>query len=56
MMKGNSIYELENYLTDGKMVEKSTTRIMYDVRKMSEYIKKIGRPLTNAESKQFIVY
>lgn len=56
MMKNNSIYELENYLADGKMVEKPTTKIMYDVRRMSEHIKKIGRPLTNAESEQFIVY
>ena len=54
-MKNSSIFEFENYLTDSVMVEKPTTRIMYDIRKMSEQIKLLGRPLTNAEAEQFIV-
>lgn len=55
MRKSNSVYKFEDYLTNSKLTEKPTG-IMYDVRKMSEYIKKAGRPLTNEESKQFIVY
>lgn len=54
-MMNNNIYKFEDHLTDGRMVEKSAARIMYDIRKMSEYIKEIGRPLTEKESQRFIV-
>ena len=36
------------------MVEKSGKRIMYDIRKMSETVKKLGRPLANDEIKSKI--
>ena len=55
MKKSDSIYYFENSLSDGRMVEKNVTRTMYDVRKMSEQIRKLGRPLTNEEAEQFIV-
>jgi len=51
----DNIYNFENHLADGRIVEKSATGIMYDIRKMSEYIKEIGRPLTEMESRRFIV-
>ena len=51
----DNIYNFENHLADGRMVEKSSARIMYDIRRMSEYIKEIGRPLTEKESLSFIV-
>lgn len=46
MNNNSSVYEFENYLNSSVMTEKPTERIMYDIRKMSEYIKEIGRPLT----------
>lgn len=54
-MKNKSIYEVENQLKDGRMVEKSGKRIMYDIRKMSETVKKLGRPLANDEIKKYMV-
>ncbi|WP_302327054.1 hypothetical protein [Enterocloster lavalensis] len=42
----------ENQLKDGRMVEKSGKRIMYDIRKMSETVKMLGRPLANDEIKK----
>lgn len=54
-MKNDNIYNFENHLSDGRMVEKSVVRVMYDIRKMSEYIKELGRPLTEVEANQFII-
>lgn len=56
MMKNDSIYNFENHLSDSRMVNKPTARVMYDIRQMSEHIKKIGRPLTESEAKEFIIY
>lgn len=55
MMKNENIYNFENHLSDGRMVEKPASRAMYDIRKMAEQIKKIGRPLTELEAQQFII-
>lgn len=54
-MKNEIVYDFENHLSDSRMVEKSVTRVMYDIRKMSEYIREIGRPLTESEAQQFII-
>ena len=54
-MKNDNIYNFENHLSDGRMVEKPAVRVMYDIRKMSEYIKELGRPLTEVEANQFII-
>ena len=54
-MKNDNIYNFENHLSDGRMVEKPVVRVMYDIRKMSEYIKELGRPLTEVEANQFII-
>lgn len=43
-------------MTNSVITEKAKDKIMSDVRKMSEYIKKVGRPLTKTEVKQFVVY
>ena len=45
----------ENQLKDGRMVEKSGKRIMYDICKMSETVKNLGRPLANDEIKKYMV-
>ena len=55
MMKNDSIYNFENHLSDSRIVEKPAARVMYDIRKMSEYIKALGRPLTEVEANQFII-
>ena len=47
-------YNFENHLSDGRMAEKPVARVMYDIRKISEYIKELGRPLTEVEAQQFI--
>ncbi len=55
MMKSDNIYNFENHLSDSRIVEKPAARVMYDIRKMSEYIKELGRPLTEVEAKRFII-
>lgn len=56
MRANNSIYEFENHLTDGRMVEKiAPDRPMYDLRRMASKIKTLGRPLTSEEAKAFMV-
>ena len=55
MRANNSIYEFENHLKDGRMVEKSVlNKSMYDLRKMASMIKMLGRPLTNEEAEEFV--
>lgn len=56
-MKANSsIYTFENYLEDGRLVEKiAPDRPMYDLRRMTSTIKTLGRPLTSKEVKSFMV-
>ncbi len=54
-MKNDNIYNFENHLSDSRIVEKPAAKVMYDIRKMSERIKEIGRPLTEIEAKQFII-
>lgn len=56
MRKNNSVYDFENYMVDSIMTEKAKSKTMYDVRRMSEYIKEVGRPLTSTEAEQFVVY
>lgn len=51
----DSIFELEDYLTESRLVEKAVDRTTYDIRRMSEHIKKLGRPLTAEEVNQFII-
>ena len=39
------------------MVEKSVlNKSMYDLRKMASMIKMLGRPLTNEEAEEFVVF
>lgn len=51
----DSIYEFENYLKDGRMVEPIRERIMYDIRGMSREVDRLGRALTIEEAKKYIV-
>lgn len=56
MRTDNLIYELENHLKDGRMVEKiAPDRPMYDLRRMASTIKILGRQLTSEEVKSFMV-
>ena len=43
-------------MVNSALVEKASSEVMYDIRKMSEYIREVGRPLTELEVKKFIVY
>lgn len=51
----DGIYNFEDNLSDSRIVEKPNTKVMYNIRQMSEYIKKIGRPLTESEAEKFII-
>ena len=55
MKTTNSIYTFENHMTGSALVEKAKDKVMYDIRKMGAYVKKIGRPLIEDEKKEFIV-
>lgn len=39
----NSIYDFESNLTGSQLVEKITDKKMYDIRKMKNRIKELGR-------------
>lgn len=54
-MGNDNVYNFESHLSDSRIVEKPVAKVMYDIRKMSEHIKEIGRPLTELEAKQFII-
>lgn len=43
----------ENHITNSVITEKAKDKIMYDVRKISEYIKEVGRALTKEEIRRF---
>ena len=53
--KSNPIYNFENFMANGTLVEKVSSEVMYDIRKMSEYIREIGRTLTEIDVEKFIV-
>lgn len=56
MKKELSIYELDDCISESILTEKVIhCDSMYDIRRMSEYIHQVGRPLTNEEARQFIV-
>ena len=50
-----SIYDFENKLQSSQLVEYSKEPIMYDLRKISNQVKKLGRPLTNEEVEKYKV-
>ena len=50
-----SIYDFENKLQSSQLVEYSKEPIMYDFRKISNQVKKLGRPLTNEEAEKYKV-
>ena len=54
MMK-DALYTFEECLEDGRLVEhlKDTTR--YDIRKMAEEVKRLGRSLTGEEAQKYVV-
>ncbi len=54
MDENKNIYDFENHMIDSVITEKAKNKTMYDIRKMSEYIKKVGRSLTEEEIRQFI--
>ena len=50
------IYEFEDYISESILTEKSIYHdYMYDLRRMSDFVSQIGRPLTDEEIKQFVV-
>ena len=50
-----SIYDFEDNLHSSQLVEYSKEPIMYDLRKISNQVKKLGRPLTNEEAEKYKV-
>lgn len=50
-----SICDFENKLQSSQLVEYSKEPIMYDFRKISNHVKKLGRPLTNEEAEKYKV-
>lgn len=54
-MLNDAIYTFEEYLQDSRLVEpiKDTTR--YDIRKMAEEVKRLGRSLTAEEAQKYVV-
>ena len=50
-----SIYDFEDNLHSSQLVEYSKEPIMYDFRKISNQVKKLGRPLTNEEAEKYKV-
>lgn len=50
---------VNKYKVSGKdlfgRIGESVARVMYDIRKMSEHIKKTGRLLTELKAQQFII-
>lgn len=52
-MMNSSIYKLEEQLNDGRLVEPIHGAVMYDIRKMAENVKKMGRKLTTEEAQQY---
>lgn len=50
-----SIYDFEDKLKTSQLVEHSKEPIMYDIRKISNQVKELGRPLTNEEAKKYKV-
>lgn len=51
----DNIYTFDEYIQDGRLVEpiKDTTR--YDIRKMAEEVKRLGRSLTAEEAQKYVV-
>lgn len=47
------IYDLENKLLSSQLTEYSKSPVMYDIRKISEQIRKLGRPLTDDEAEKY---
>lgn len=50
-----SIYDLEDKLQSSQFVEYSKELIMYDIRKITNQVKKLKRPLTNEEVQKYKV-
>lgn len=51
----NSIYDFESNLAGSQIVEKITDKKMYDIRKMENRIKELGRPLSIDETDEFLI-
>lgn len=51
----NSIYDFESNLTGSQLVEKITDKKMYDIRKMKNRIKELGKSLTIDEADEFLI-
>lgn len=49
------IYDLENYLQDGRLTEMPDGKKRYDVRRMAERTRVLGRPLTGEEAKRYLI-
>lgn len=48
------VVDLERYCSDGKLTMPSDGRV-FDYRRMFEAVKKLGRPLTEAEAEQYMI-
>ena len=46
------VIDLESFMTDGRYTEPADGKT-FDIRKMLEEVKRIGRPLTEAEAEKF---
>lgn len=51
----DEIYNFEKHLANGRMVEKTTAKKMYDIRALSDRVRESGRPLTEEEAEKFII-
>lgn len=51
----NSNYDFESNLAGSQIVEKITDKKMYDIRKMKDWIKELGKSLTIDEADKFLI-
>ena len=50
-----NVIDLESFMTDGRYTEPSDGK-RFEWRKMLEEVKRIGRPLTEAEAEKFRIW
>lgn len=49
------IYTFDEYLQDSRLVEPIKDKTRYDIRKMAEEVKRLGRSLTAEEAQKYVV-
>lgn len=49
------IYTFDEYLQDSRLVEPIKDKTRYDIRKIAEEVKRLGRSLTAEEAQKYVV-